>query len=339
MLRKKNPYYDPNKSHHTKYGFQNNEPICIKTADIKRWQSERKKKQLPKPPAAGYQAFIAQWWQQADFNLTDDAVWWLGHSSVLFQLGGLRILADPIFSQRSSPVSFAGPKRKTAPPTNVNDLPKIDILVISHDHYDHLDRPSVKQLIKRFPAMTILVPLGLKSWMTAIGAKQVQELDWWDSVQIGRAEATFVPAKHWGRRRLRDQNRTLWGGWVIKANNKSVYFAGDTGYSASLIEIGQRLGVIDLAAIPIGAYAPRWFMAPQHIDPAQAIQLHQVIGCRRSLAIHWGTFELADDALDEPPTLLQQLLKQQMITAKMSELASVDPDDFVTIRIGARLLL
>lgn len=326
----KNRFYDPQKDHHTLRGFQNPEPIEIKQSDILKWRQERAVKKNPHPPKGGYDEFKNLWWQKADFKATDDdAVWWLGHSTLLFKVGKQTILTDPVFSHRISPITFAGPTRHTPAATTVQDLPNIDVVVISHDHYDHLDLPSIKALIKRFPNIEFLVPLGLRLLIKQQITHNITEMDWWDNKQIRDSLFTFVPARHWSARGLLDKNFSLWGGWMIRNNNRNLYFMGDTGYSTHLHEINRRLGDIDFAAIPIGAYAPRWMMQAQHIDPAQALQLHQELHCKRSLAIHWGAFELADEPLDEPPALLATLLKKQRI----------DADSFKAIKMGEYLTL
>jgi L-ascorbate metabolism protein UlaG (beta-lactamase superfamily) len=321
-----NPYYDPAQPHHTPQGFRNLEPAARAPGDLQRWRRERREAKLPRPPASGYEAFQAAWWQPADFAPAGDAAWWLGHACVLLRVGGLHVVTDPVLSPRASPLAFAGPRRRTPVPATVAQLPPVDVVLISHNHYDHLDRRSVRQLARRFPEALFLVPLGLKRWLQREGVRRAEELDWWQSARLGGAEFTCVPARHWSARSLWDRNRTLWGGWVMRADGFRFYFAGDTGYSGRLAEIGVRLGPFDLAALPIGAYAPRWFMQGQHVDPAQAVQLHRELGCRRSLAIHWGAFELADEPLDEPPALLAEALREQGVAA----------EDFRAIRIGGR---
>ncbi len=325
-----NPYYDPTLPHHRADGFDNPEPQDRGAGDLQRWRRERRAEGLPRPPAEGYDAFRARWWQPADFSDPGEAAWWLGHACVLLRKAGLHVLTDPALSERASPLRFAGPRRRTPVPAAIEALPSIDVVLISHNHYDHLDRHSVHRLARRFPNATFLVPLGLRPWFEREGLKRVQQLDWWQQVRIGSATFTFVPARHWSARSLWDRNRSLWGGWVMQADDGfRFYFAGDTGYAARLAEIGQRLGPPDLAALPIGAYAPRWFMQGQHVDPAQAVQLHRELGCRHSLAIHWGAFELADEALDEPPALLEQALREQ----------GVAEEAFRLLPIGARWTL
>lgn len=322
-----NPFYDAALAHHTPEGFRNLEPETREPGGLKRWRRERKEQGVPKPPAEGYDAFTRRWFQPAEFSGVDDAAWWLGHATVLVRRGGLNVLTDPVLGQRASPLSFAGPARRTPTPVGIAGLPRIDVVVISHNHYDHLDRASVHALARRFPEAVFLVPLGLKRWFDKERIGNVRELDWWASTEVRGSTFTFVPARHWSARTLWDRNRSLWGGWVMTQGDFRFWFAGDTGYSDKLAEIGRRLGAIDLAAIPIGAYAPRWFMQGQHVDPAQAVQLHREVGCGRSIAIHWGVFELADDQLDEPPRLLGDALADAGMTA----------EDFLLLKIGGRI--
>ncbi|MBB3228484.1 L-ascorbate metabolism protein UlaG (beta-lactamase superfamily) [Luteibacter sp. Sphag1AF] len=324
-----NPYYDPGKPHHTPTGFRNLEPVTREPGDLKRWRRERREEGLPKPPGEGYDAFVTRWWQPAQFDGTHDAAWWLGHATVFVRRGGLHVITDPVLSRRASPLSFAGPERRTPTPASVADLPGLDVVMLSHNHYDHLDGPTVRALVKRFPRVCFVVPLGLKRWFDRAGIHNVRELDWWESTRIGDATFTLVPARHWSARTLWDTNRSLWGGWVMEQDGFRFWFAGDTGYSERLAEISERLGPMDLAAIPIGAYAPRWFMGGQHVDPAQAVQLHRDLRCRQSIAIHWGVFELADEPLDEPPRLLAEAMAA----------GGMGADEFRLLRLGEALAL
>lgn len=324
-----NPYFDASKAHHTPEGFRNLEPDTRQPGGLDRWRKERKEQGLPQPPTEGYDAFARRWWQRADFTDSGDAAWWLGHASVLVRHHGLTVLTDPVLGRRASPLSFAGPARRTLAPVDVAGLPPIDVVVISHNHYDHLDAATVRALSRRFPQATFLVPLGLKRWFDRHRIGNVRELDWWASTDVRGATFTFVPARHWSARTLWDRNRSLWGGWVMAHDGFQFWFAGDTGYSDKLAEIGRRMGPIDLAAIPIGAYAPRWFMHGQHVDPGEAVRLHREVGCKRSIAIHWGVFELADDRLDEPPQLLGEALAA----------AGMGTEEFMLLNIGGRIAL
>jgi L-ascorbate metabolism protein UlaG (beta-lactamase superfamily) len=301
------------KSHHTAKGFKNVEPFKINIFDTWRWYRERK----VLPPKVGYHLFKQIWSEKIDLTLSGDRVWWIGHATTLIRLDNKMILTDPIFSKRASPLQFIGPKRRTPPALNIEQLPQIDFIVISHNHYDHLDYNSIRQLFARCPNLVMIVPLGLKKTLLKWGIRHIIELDWWDGVTIDGLTFSATPAKHWSNRALFDKNKVLWCGWMIQSGTnshkrgKSLYFMGDTGYSPSLKEISQRFPAIDLALIPIGAYAPRWFMQSQHIDPEQAVQLYDELQCRSAVAIHWGAFELADESLDEPPHLLGQLRNER----------------------------
>ncbi len=256
---------------------------------------------------------------------------WIGHATMLLQLRGRNILTDPHFSDRASPVQWVGPKRVVPPGLSLEDLPAIDIVVISHDHYDSLDTSSILSLANR-PAgdrTTFYVPLGLKAWFNDLGIKRVFELDWWDSRKADNLEIIAVPVHHWSKRILVSRNRTLWAGWVIKAHDFSFFFAGDSGYKPIFKEIGHRLGPFDLSAIPIGAYEPRWFMRHHHMSPGEAVQVHLDVGSKKSVGMHWGTFPLTDEPLDEPPKELEKARKSYKLA----------PDEFVVLKHGETMIL
>jgi L-ascorbate metabolism protein UlaG (beta-lactamase superfamily) len=232
------------------------------------------------------------------------SITWIGHATTLVQVGGVSILTDPIFSRTVGFVSRFAP-----PGVAMADLPPIDVVVISHDHRDHLDEDSVRAL---GPKVTYVVPLGLGDWFRARGLPKVIELDWWQQTRIvahGReARVTLVPAQHWGRRGLDDENLRLWGGYVFDAGGARVYFAGDTGYPAAFAEVGRRFPGIDYAILPIGAYSPRWHMRPVHMAPEEAARAVEELGARAVVPVHWGTFHLSDEPMDEPPLLLREAL-------------------------------
>ncbi|MGK9173001.1 MBL fold metallo-hydrolase [Yokenella regensburgei] len=308
----KNPWFNASLPHHTSDGFKNMRPGGHKPGDVKRWRRERKAAGLPLPPAGGYEQFTARWWQKAELDplATEDKIWWLGHSTILLQIQNRFILTDPVLSQRASPLSFAGPLRRTPPALSVDELHSLDAIVISHNHYDHLDDKTIRQLVARFPEVTIFAPLGLGKWLQRRGARQVVERDWWEAETFHGMTFTAVPARHWSMRTFWDRNASLWCGWVIEHCGQRFWFPGDTGYSSDLLQIPQRLGDITLAALPIGAYAPRWFMASNHMDPQQAVHLWRQLGQPRAFPIHWGVFELADESLDEPVNELQNALNE-----------------------------
>jgi L-ascorbate metabolism protein UlaG (beta-lactamase superfamily) len=230
-------------------------------------------------------------------------VTWVGHSTLLLQLDGVNILTDPQWSPRASPFSFAGPRRVSPPGLPFENLPPIHVVLISHDHYDHLDVATVKRLAAEHRPK-FLVPLGLKAWFANIGITDVDELDWWDHRALRELTFTCAPAQHFSGRTLWDRNRRLWSGWVVAGRAKRLYFAGDTAYFAGFKEIGARLGPFDLAAIPIGAYVPATIMRASHTSPEEALQAFADVRGQHLVPIHWGTFDLAEEALEEPPQRL-----------------------------------
>ena len=231
---------------------------------------------------------------------------WIGHSTYLLQLGGKNILTDPIFSERASPVSWAGPKRYQPPALSIDELPPIDFVLISHNHYDHLDLESARQIGDR---ARWLVPLKNAPLLRSVGISRITELDWWGRWEEAGLSFTATPVQHWSARGVSDRFEMLWSGWAIEGAGARLYFAGDTGYNpVDFKETGRRLGPFDLALIPIGAYAPRDFMRMMHINPAEAVQIHRELRSRRSLAIHWGTFPLTAEAPGDPPAALRAAL-------------------------------
>jgi L-ascorbate metabolism protein UlaG (beta-lactamase superfamily) len=228
---------------------------------------------------------------------------WVGHATLLIQLDDVNVLTDPQWSDRASPVSFGGPRRLTRPGVKFEDLPPIHLVLISHDHYDHLDVATVTRLAKAHKPH-FLVPLGLRQWFADLGITDVEELDWWDARSLRGLTLTCVPAQHFSGRTFWDRNRRLWSGWTIAGKDRRLYFAGDTAYWKGLREIGRRLGPFDLAAIPIGAYLPPVIMKPSHTSPEEALQLFGDVGGRVFVPIHWGTFDLAEEPIEEPPRRL-----------------------------------
>jgi N-acyl-phosphatidylethanolamine-hydrolysing phospholipase D len=212
-----------------------------------------------------------------------------------------------------------------APALRMAELPHIDAVVISHNHYDHLDRATVQRLAAQANGSArFFVPLGLKAWFAGIGIREVTELDWWDEARFRGLQFTLTPVQHWSSRTPWDRDQTLWGGWLVEAPHFRFFFAGDTGYSQDFADIGRRLGYVDLAAIPIGAYEPRWFMQIMHVNPEEAVKIHQDLHARHSVAMHWGTFILADEPLDEPPHRL----------AAARRAAGISPEIFFVMKHG-----
>jgi L-ascorbate metabolism protein UlaG (beta-lactamase superfamily) len=327
-----NPHYDGAKPHHLPDGFRNVDPelkLPPPRDEFLSWQRQRLGQSVPDPtidlsPVAPDLAFIRG-------NRNDFAVTWIGHATALIQIGGLNVLTDPHFSQRASPVQWAGPKRWQPPGVALADLPRIDIVVISHNHYDHLDAKSVKALSAQAGGPPLfVVPLGLEHWMADEGIRNVRALDWWQAVEQAGVQVHLVPAQHWSRRGWSDTMRTLWGGFVIAGGGRRAFYAGDTGYSAALFkDVGAHLGPFDLALLPIGSYEPRWFMGKQHVSPDDAVQMHMDLRARRSLGIHWGTFALSDEPIDQPLADL----------AAAKTRFGIAEDDFITLRHGATWLL
>jgi N-acyl-phosphatidylethanolamine-hydrolysing phospholipase D len=230
--------------------------------------------------------------------LHNPSVTWIGHSTMLVRMDGVTFLTDPMFSERASPIGFAGPKRLVPPGVPLDELPPIDFATLSHDHYDHTDLPSIEALARR--GTRFLAGLGMGDLVRDVGG-EVVELDWWQSVALGLVRVHCVPAQHFSGRSVTGHDRRLWAGWVVEGPTRRFYHAGDTGYFAGFREIGTRLGPIDLAAIPIGAYDPPSIMRFVHVDPEEAVRAAVDVGARHVVGMHWGTFDLTDEALDEPP--------------------------------------
>jgi L-ascorbate metabolism protein UlaG (beta-lactamase superfamily) len=231
----------------------------------------------------------------------------VGHATVLLQVAGLNLLTDPVWSQRVGPLPWLGVKRVRPPAIAFDDLPKIDAVLLSHNHYDHLDRPTLT-LLERRDSPLILTGKKVGKF---VPSRRVVELDWWETHKISNhVRATYVPAEHFSLRRPLDRNVTLWGGFVVETPAGVIYFSGDTGDGLHFAAIRERFGPVTLSLIPIGAYAPRWFMAPVHIDPAEAVAAGRTVESQVSLAIHFGTFLLGDDAFDAPPLALAAALAE-----------------------------
>ncbi|MCI0415766.1 MBL fold metallo-hydrolase [bacterium] len=250
----------------------------------------------------------------------------VNHSTFLIQADGLNILTDPIWSERSSPFSWAGPKRVRQPGIRFEDLPEIDTVLLSHNHYDHLDLPTLKKLFQEFEPV-IIAPLGINAFLEEKGIPSASEADWWDEMPLNsNVTLAIVPAQHFSGRGLFDRNATLWGGYILKTKTGNLYFAGDTGYDQNIFqEIGKRYAPLRAALLPIGAYKPLWFMSPVHISPEEAVNVHLDLKSEISIAMHYGTFPLGDDGQNEPVNDLKQSMRRY----------DIGQDEFLILKEGS----
>ncbi len=240
---------------------------------------------------------------------------WVGHSTFLVQIEGVNFLTDPIFSDRASPVPFWGSKRITPVGLAMEELPHIHFVLISHNHYDHLDVRSVKGLLQRqrHDPPVMVVPSKLGPWFKRRGFPRVQEIEWWESAEIAGLRIHAVPVQHWSQRIPFIVNRTSWAGFIVEGRHGKLLFPGDTAYSPDFKDIHERIGPMTLALLPIGAYQPRWFMHSMHIGPQEAVQIHRDLRAKLSVAMHWGTFAQTDEPFDEPPQLLRETMQSENI--------------------------
>jgi L-ascorbate metabolism protein UlaG (beta-lactamase superfamily) len=234
---------------------------------------------------------------------------WINHSTFLLQTPHGNFLTDPVYSERTSPVSWAGPKRVHAPGVAFEALPPIHGVLLSHDHFDHCDLPTLRRLASTHRPR-ILAPLGHRALLASAGIGGATDMDWWEThIWAPDFVITLTPTRHWCRRRPGATNRRLWGGFHLRVAGQSVYFLGDSAYDSTLFpRIGRQLGAPDLALIPIGAYEPQWFMLTAHMNPAESVQVHRDIGSRLSLAMHWGCWHLSDEGREDPPRALATAL-------------------------------
>jgi L-ascorbate metabolism protein UlaG (beta-lactamase superfamily) len=255
-------------------------------------------------------------------------VTFIGHSTFLIQTTAGNILTDPMYSERAGPLNALGPRRVRQPAVRFDDLPAIATVLLSHNHYDHCDRPTLAMLAERFDPM-VVTPLGNGALLRSAGIRRVEELDWWQRARASAMPTTLTPAHHFSARTPLDRNRALWGGFVVDVGSARIYFAGDTAYASLFRDIRQRLGPIDLALLPIGAYEPRWFMRAVHMNPAEAVQAHLDLGAARSIGMHFGTFQMTAEAIDEPARALDEALRASGLSAA----------EFQTLPFGGSLRL
>ena len=276
--------------------------------DVLRWTRERRKAPHARTPERGSFPSATPRIAHPRGPTNDHSATWVGHSTVLLQFGGLNVITDPVFSQRAFPVQWMGPRRVMDPALTMDALPPLDVILLSHNHYDHFDKPAIKRLARAHPDAHWIVALGLADYIRGWGATRITELDWGGQVQHDRMTITATPARHFSARRLGDRNKTLWCGFALEQGGRRAYFAGDTAYHPEFGAIGQACGPFDLVMMPIGAYDPRWFMHVVHVDPEEAVRAYADLTAPHPaatnpvmLGIHWGTFRLTDEPMDEPP--------------------------------------
>lgn len=317
--------------HHTDNGYKNLYLVDKKKSFfdflMMRWFGDE--------PWADHPTFTKQIpWQSLDLDKVNHPsnkpqVSWLGHSTFLIQYQGINILTDPVFCERTSPFSFMGPKRYTPHVVDYKNLPSIDYVFISHNHYDHLDGEATKILNSQKAPPRYYVPLGLKTWLVEedshINPNHIVEMDWGDNAQHQKIKVSAFPSQHWSARSLFDRFETLWASWRIELGDFSVWFAGDTGYNERLFkELGEAMPPVNLSLIPIGAYAPRDFMKNYHLNPEEAVLVHQHIKTEQSIGMHWGTYPLTAEEPTEPPIRLEKAVNK----------AKLNQSEFSVMQLG-----
>lgn len=321
-----NPYFDAGKAHHRPDGFSNSNPT-VRIGEFPwyeiLWRRMRGDFRPREAPSGGYDRFAEEWSATVNLEMlqkpgADPQITWLGHAGMLLQLAGQNILIDPQFSDYAGPVRFLSAKRRVPAPLTPAQLPKIDLVLISHNHYDHLDEDTVRALKAAGQHPTYVVPLGVKAWFDARGISPVIEMDWWDTQASGPLNIVFTPSQHWSKRSLLDTNATLWGGFRIETRDKDIphwhfHYTGDTGYSDDFKEICRRLGPVDYLAVPVGAYEPRDFMAPQHTNPDDAVKILLDLEAAQAIGVHWGTFELTQERFDQPAQDIEEALAARQL--------------------------
>ncbi len=298
--------------------FNPGAPAGRSFGDFLRWQRTRDRKLWPAWIENRARPSLPQSLQPQQLALT-----FINHITFLLQFRGVNVLTDPVYSQRASPFRSIGPRRVRDPGLEFEKLPPVHVVLISHNHYDHLDIETLLEL-ERVHSPRFITTLGNRAFLQQFGLTAVDELDWWEAVSVADTRIVLTPAQHWSSRRPRNRNRTLWGGFLIGADDWQVFFAGDTGYGPHFADIRAQSPRIDLALLPIGAYEPRWFMQNQHMNPDDAVRAHLDLHSHWSVATHFGCFQLTDEGINDPPL--------ELATAR--ERHGVAPEQFVVLETG-----
>lgn len=297
-------------AHHTDYGFINTDPDFKEASftEMAPWVASHLKDVLLKAPKVDIPR------EYNDGSRYNDAkpytVTWVGHSTVLIQMEGKNILTDPVWTDNAGPFKFAGAKRVSDPGIDIEKLPRIDIVLISHNHYDHLDQSAIETLADRNPNIRFFVPLRVGDWFEDKGIRNVEEFDWWEGISFLGLKIICTPTQHFSGRWVNDRNQSLWCSWTV-LGKKRLYFMGDSGYCSHFKSIGKKFGPFDLTLVPIGAYEPRRLMKPVHMNPEEAVQANLDLEGKKMLAIHWGTFLMTDEPMDEPPKKLFEAVAEK----------------------------
>ena len=307
-------YRGPVSDHFNGKTFINPDNVKAKgLGDVIRWATNRKPEPWTEHTGMNYGE------KPTERNVDGIRITFVNHSTFLIQVDSVNILTDPVWSERCSPLSFVGPKRMRPPGILFEDLPPIDVVILSHNHYDHLDESTMKKLIKTHDPQ-IITPLGVGAFIKHLGSGHTHDMDWWEQTELSSGiPIVAVPAQHFSGRGTFDRDATLWCGYVIKSRAGNIYFAGDSGYGDFFKTIGKEFGEMAVSLIPIGAYLPQWFMSPIHISPEEAVQVHKDVNSKITLGMHFGTFPLADDGPERPKTDLKKALKE----------AGIDPGEFI----------
>jgi L-ascorbate metabolism protein UlaG (beta-lactamase superfamily) len=295
--------------------------------DVMKWKFTAKTVEWPQSVKNNPFPVIDPQYQRGDVSVS-----FINHASFLIQVGGLNILTDPVFSERTSPFSFAGPKRVREPGIAFDALPHIDAVLVSHNHYDHMDLPSLQRISDKYNAK-IIVPLGDKGWLENDGVNNVDQMDWWETRELSSdVKIHFAPAQHWSARGITDKNKSLWGSFLIEFKGKMIYIGGDTGYGPHFQMAAERFPTIELALIPIGAYEPRWFMKYAHMNPEDSLKAFRDLKAKKAIGMHFGCWQLTDEGIDEPAIELRKQMNLVKEDAEDLKLRFLIPEVGATYR-------